>query len=57
MVVFLVLIVLDSFSMLSKDLAPQVWTVFQIGIGGYTIGRSGEKITKTFTTKFRRNNE
>lgn len=44
MLTFLALVVLDSFGLLHSALAPQAWTLLQIGIGGYTIGRSVEKI-------------
>lgn len=45
MLTFLVLIVLDSFKLLKEPLAPQMWTLLQIGMGGYIAGRSLEKIT------------
>jgi hypothetical protein len=44
MLVFLALVVADSFRWLPSPLAPQAWTLLQIGIGGYTAGRSVEKI-------------
>jgi Holin of 3TMs, for gene-transfer release len=44
MLTFLALVVLDSFGLLHSPLAPQAWTLLQIGIGGYTIGRSVEKV-------------
>ena len=44
MMVFLVLVVLDSFGWLPNPLAPQAWTLLSIGLGGYTVGRSVEKI-------------
>jgi hypothetical protein len=44
MLTFLVLVVSDSFGWLPSPLAPQAWTLLQIGIGGYTAGRSAEKI-------------
>lgn len=44
MLTFLVLVVLDSLKWLPSPLAPQAWTLLQIGIGGYTAGRSIEKI-------------
>lgn len=43
MLTFLGLVVCDSFGWLHSPLAPQAWTLLQIGIGGYTIGRSIEK--------------
>jgi Holin of 3TMs, for gene-transfer release len=44
MLTFLGLVVADSFGWLHSPLAPQAWTLLQIGIGGYTIGRSVEKV-------------
>ena len=43
MLVFLALVVADSFGWLSSPLAPQAWTLLQIGLGGYVVGRSAEK--------------
>lgn len=44
MLTFLALVVADSFGWLHSPLAPQAWTLLQIGLGGYTVGRSVEKI-------------
>ena len=44
MLTFLGLVVCDSFGWLHSPLAPQAWTLLQIGLGGYTIGRSLEKV-------------
>jgi len=44
MLVFLGLVVLDSFGLLSTPLAPEAWTLLQIGLSGYVVGRSAEKI-------------
>ena len=44
MLTFLVLVVCDSFGWLAFRLADQAWTLLQIGLGGYVIGRSAEKI-------------
>lgn len=44
MLVFLILVVLDSFGLLSTPLAPEAWTLLQIGLSGYVVGRSAEKI-------------
>lgn len=55
MLTFLGLVVCDSFGWLHSPLAPQAWTLLQIGIGGYTVGRSVEKIAlpvvKALTSK------
>ena len=44
MLTFLGLVVCDSFGLLTSRLAPQAWTLLQIGMGGYVIGRSCEKV-------------
>jgi hypothetical protein len=44
MLTFLALVVCDSFGWLPNKLAPQAWTLLQVGLGGYTIGRSLEKV-------------
>lgn len=44
MLTFLVLVVCDSFAWLPNRLAEQAWTLLQIGLGGYVVGRSAEKI-------------
>lgn len=49
MITFLVLVLLDSFGLLPNRLAPEAWTLLQIGLGGYTIGRSAEKIVPAIT--------
>lgn len=55
MLTFLGLVVCDSFGWLHSPLAPQAWTLLQIGLGGYTVGRSVEKvalpIVKSLTSK------
>lgn len=45
MLVFLGLVVADSFGWLANPLASEAWTLLQIGLGGYVAGRSLEKIT------------
>tara|TARA_R110000744_G_scaffold85683_12_gene167444 strand:+ start:96 stop:494 length:399 start_codon:yes stop_codon:yes gene_type:complete len=44
MLTFLFLVVMDSFGLLANPLAPQAWTLLQIGLGGYVVGRSAEKV-------------
>lgn len=44
MFTFLGLIVLDSLNILPDKLSPQAWTLIQIGLGGYTMGRTAEKL-------------
>jgi len=54
MLVFLALVVCDSFKWLPNPLAPQAWTLLQIGIGGYTAGRSVEKVVPIIAAAFKK---
>ena len=47
MLTFLALVVADSFGWLAFRLAEEAWTLLQIGLGGYVVGRSAEKIAPT----------
>ena len=49
MLTFLGLVVCDSFGWLHNPLAPQAWTLLQIGLGGYVAGRSIEKVAPSIT--------
>jgi len=49
MFTFLVLVVCDSFGWLASPLANEAWTLLQIGLSGYVIGRSAEKIVPKVT--------
>ena len=51
MLTFLVLVVLDSFGWLASPLADEAWTLLQLGLGGYVVGRSAEKVTNVITRK------
>ena len=51
MLVFLVLVVCDSFGVLKFRLADEAWTLLQIGMGGYVVGRSAEKIIPAMMRK------
>jgi hypothetical protein len=44
MLTFLALVVCDAFGLLAFRLAPEAWTLLQIGLGGYVVGRSVEKV-------------
>ena len=44
MLTFLALVVLDSFGFLANPLNDGAWALLQIGLGGYVVGRSAEKI-------------
>lgn len=43
MLTFLGLVVLDSLGLLPNKLAPEAWSLLQLGLGGYVVGRSVEK--------------
>ena len=51
MLTFLMLIVCDSFGLLAKPLPPDAWSLLKIGLGGYVIGRSAEKILPSVLQK------
>lgn len=44
MLTFLVLVVADALAWLPNPLAPQAWELLKIGLGGYVVGRSAEKV-------------
>ncbi len=44
MLTFTAIIVLDSFGVLPNDLSKEVFNLLQIGLGGYVVGRSAEKV-------------
>ncbi len=44
MLTFLILVVCDSFGLLAFRLSNEAWLLLQIGLGGYVVGRTGEKI-------------
>lgn len=46
MLTFLVLAVGDTFGVFATPLRDEAWTLLQLGLGGYVVGRSGEKIAK-----------
>ena len=47
MLTLLALVVLDSFQLLPNPLAPEAWVVIKIGLGGYVVGRSAQKVAKS----------
>lgn len=53
MLTFLGLVVCDSFGLLEFRLADQAWTLLQIGLGGYVIGRSAEKVAPAVASMIR----
>ncbi|MCK4826599.1 hypothetical protein KA005_63235, partial [bacterium] len=52
MLTFLILVVCDSFGLLVVPIADQMWTLLQLGLGGYVIGRSAEKVLPSILSKF-----
>jgi hypothetical protein len=44
MLTFLILVVADQTGLLAFRLADQAWTLLQLGLGGYVMGRSAEKV-------------
>jgi hypothetical protein len=46
MLTFLALAVGDTLGLFGTPLRDEAWMLLQIGLGGYVVGRSGEKITK-----------
>lgn len=54
MLTFLVLVVADTFGLTECRLASEAWTLLQIGLGGYVIGRSAEKVIPKITEVMRR---
>lgn len=44
MLTFLGLTTFDAFGILPFRLADEAWTLLQLGLGGYVVGRSAEKI-------------
>lgn len=48
MLTMLALVLGDSFGWLPNDLNQEAWTLLQIGLGGYVVGRSAEKLGETY---------
>jgi len=57
MLTFLGLVCMDSFGWLANPLADQAWTLLQIGLGGYVVGRSAEKVTAGITGALKKKEE
>ncbi len=51
MLTFLILVVCDSFGLLTFRLSNEAWLLLQIGLGGYVVGRTGEKIVEKIRMK------
>ena len=54
MLVFLGLVVADTLGLTEFRLAEESWTLLQIGLGGYVVGRSAEKIVPKVTDVMRK---
>lgn len=54
MLTFLCLVVADSFGWLTHPLAPEAWSLLQLGLGGYVVGRSVEKIAPNLKDSFKK---
>jgi len=52
MLTFLCLIVTHYLGLLAFPIADQMWTLLQIGIGGYIVSRGAEKIIPEIVNKF-----
>ena len=55
MLTFLILVVADTFGLTQFRLAQEAWTLLQIGLGGYVVGRSAEKVIPKVTEVMRKN--
>jgi len=51
MLTFLILVVHDSFGLLTFRLSDKAWMLLQIGLGRYMVGLSAEKIIPGFLNK------
>jgi len=49
MLTFLVLVVADVFGVTTFRLSGEAWLLLQLGLGGYVVGRSAEKIVPQVT--------
>ena len=54
MLSFLGLVVADTFGLTEFRLSSEAWTLLQIGLGGYVVGRSAEKIAPKVTEVLRK---
>ncbi|EGJ49033.1 3TM-type holin [Desulfocurvibacter africanus] len=53
MLTFLVLIVADCLGLLPKAMPERVWDIVELGLGGYVIGRSAEKVVPKLMEAFK----
>lgn len=57
MLVFLGLTVFDAFGVLPFRLAAEAWTLLQVGMGGYVVGRTVEKVAPDVVKAFRKDED
>jgi hypothetical protein len=57
MLTFLALVVLDQTGQLAFRLAPEAWTLLQLGLGGYVVGRSVEKTVVPILSALKRKDQ
>ena len=57
MLTFLGLVVLDQTGLLAFRLADEAWTLLQLGIGGYVVGRSAEKVIPTVVDSLKKRDD
>ncbi|MHC4647493.1 MAG: 3TM-type holin [Planctomycetota bacterium] len=57
MLTFLALVVADQTGILHFRLAPEAWTLLQLGIGGYVAGRSVEKAVVPIVAALKRRDQ
>jgi hypothetical protein len=54
MLTFLALVVCDQFGLLAFRLNSEAWTLLQLGLGGYVVGRSVEKVVPAMTAAMKK---
>ena len=54
MLTFLGLVIADTFGFTTFRLASEAWSLLQLGLGGYVVGRSAEKIIPKITDIMRK---
>ena len=51
MLIFVAIILVNQFGIFPIALSPEIWGVLKIGIGGYVVGRSAEKVAIKWNQK------
>lgn len=54
MLTFLILVVCDTFGLTEFRLSQEAWALLKLGIGGYVVGRSVEKVAPTIMEVMKR---